>query len=934
MKNLYLLLIAGFLSPPMLKAQQAAFTYTASPASQCEGTTVSFRNISTGTPLSLHWDLGDGRSSRETHPTVHYSTPGTRTVTLTAYYPTGVTSSSQSILIYPAPEADFTADQQTACGAYTATFTDLTPGATQRVWDFGDGTTATGNPVQHRYTSADTFNVTLTAINANGCTKTVRKEGFIKIAIPVIEITNGHVLEGCAPFNANIMAQVSSINNDAVTGYTWAFGDNTSTHTSTPAAVHTYAVAGSYDLSLSITTQQGCTATRTFPQLVQAGNMPQQVSFTVTRTGDCAGSSARLLASATNATRYRWDFGDGETYEGPENDIHHIFQTTGQAIIQMLAGNNGCYAASTSVVLNNTGPVARFSFSRHCDNRKTFSFTNTSIGSASDTYEWNFDDNTPVQSNAHPVHTYQHPGSYTVRLTVRNAAQQCVSTTYQTIHVFEADFSTGVGTVCRSSEAPYGVLQVPDMLVDNYSWRFGDGTILNTQETDIRKKLTNKGTFTDTLIITYKDAAYCNDTVVKRDHIHVIAPEAAFTTTGIACEGQPVTFRDETVPSPNIPLTGWEWDFGNGHRVHAEAPGPVTYSISGAYPVKLIVTDARNCVDSLIIPQMVRPTPVMHALSPQEKLCAGASVALQGAGDANVQWQPAYQINCTACNDPVVNPLKDTSYIATATNQYGCASSDTVRFTVVPEVHLTVSPDTAICAGMSAQLRADGAALYQWLPNHAQVARPVVMPETNTSYTVSARNDPSCPAVTATINVAVKPVPTVDAGQDQVVTTGSAVQLRGEYSPDAILFNWSPANYLQCPTCPNTISDIRQPMSYVFTATNGHGCSASDAVNVQLLCDKSVIFMPSGFSPNGDGENEVFYPRGKGVRVIKTFRIYDRKGQELFKRDNFNIDDMSAGWDGTLKGKPLPPDVFVWLIEAICDTNESFHLKGNVTLVR
>lgn len=936
-----LTVLSLFLSPVVLKAQQAAFTYSATPVNQCSPTSVAFQNTSTGTPLSLVWDFGNGRSSREQNPVVSFEAPGPVTVTLTAYYAENTSSVSQSLTIYPKPVVDFTVDNRNACGTYTATFTDLTPAGQQRTWDFGDGTppvTTSAVTVQHQYTRIDTFDVSLTVSNANGCTQTLQKKDFILLAAPVIAISNLG-LQGCIPFDASFNANITTSNNDPVTSCTWNFGDNSTDNSVAPFITHRYNTAGSYNVSLTVTTQQGCTATRTFEQLVKTGTPPQHVSFTATRTNDCAGTSTRLLASAANADDYRWDFGDGETLEGPEYDINHIFRAGGNVTIQMAAGANGCYTSAAPVTLSNLGPVANFTFLRRCDNKMAFDFTNISTGAPDDTYEWDFDDGSPLSNSVHPQHVYTAGGTYTVRLTVRNATQQCVSTYFRTIQVFTADFHTGVGTICRNSEVPYGVVHVPNTLVETYDWRFGDGSVLATTEEDIRKTVHNTGVFTDMLIIRYKDPAYCPDTIIKQNHLTVIAPEAAFTVSGGACEGQPVTFEHTSIPSPNIPLTGWQWDLGNGMRSTSQEPAPTIYNASGSYPVKLIVTDARNCMDSISINIMVRPTPIVHAVTPQAKICEGNSVTLQGISNAPIEWRQPYQISCLNCDNPVVTPLRDTSYIAIATNTYGCTTSDTVAIQVVPEVHLVVSADTSICSGTHAQLRAYGAAAYAWTPNDATIigantAMPVVTLTADAVYTVSASNDPACPAATAQINVEVRPVPTVNAGPDQVVTVGSVVQLTPTYSSDVVSMEWKPSTYLACATCPETVSTPRQSMDYALEVTNNVGCKRTDVMNVKLVCDESVVFFPNAFSPNGDGMNDIFYARGKGIRTVKSIRIYSRLGQEVFRRENFNVEDISMGWDGSFKGRTLAADVYIYMVELLCDSNETFHLKGNVTLLR
>jgi hypothetical protein len=78
----------------------------------------------------------------------------------------------------------------------------------------------------------------------------------------------------------------------------------------------------------------------------------------------------------------------------------------------------------------------------------------------------------------------------------------------------------------------------------------------------------------------------------------------------------------------------------------------------------------------------------------------------------------------------------------------------------------------------------------------------------------------------------------------------------------------------------------------------------------------------------------VFYPRGKGIRLVKYFRIYNRLGELIFERSDFMINDAGKGWDGTYMGKQVSNGVFVYTSEMTCDAGETYLMKGNVTLIR
>lgn len=933
-----MLLLSILFSAPV-RGQQANFTHTATPASLCAPVTVNFQNTSTGFPISYTWDLDNGSAAYTANAEATYTQPGTYRITLTVQYPNGSSQYWREITVNPSPAVEFTVDVASSCKPYTATFTDLTPNAAVRSWNFGDGTSITTNngSVQHTYTRPGNYNVTLSATNAFGCTQTLTKSSFINIAVPTIVIS-GTNITGCAPVNASLTAAVSSITNDPVTQYAWNFGDGATQNSTAAAVTHQYNNPGAYNVTVTVTTQQGCSASLTAGQLVRAGTPPANVSFTATPGTACAGTPVRLLATATNADSYSWDFGDGTTQESTSNDITHAFQSNGNITVQMRAGRNGCYTNSAPVTLQITGPAAHFTYNRTCGNRQQFSFTNTSVTTTGVTYEWDFGDGSPLEYTRDAMHSYAQSGNYTVRLTVRETSGACQSSDFQTVSSFEPDFSTGISAICRGSNIGYGVLNVPTQLVDHYSWRFGDNTIMDATDTDIDKAYHQSGTFTDMLIIYYKDpAVYCNDTIVKQDHITILAPEANFTA-GNACAGQQVSFTDASQPWPNIPLTSWQWTMGNGGASNTQTPAATTYTTAGPYDVKLVITDARNCKDSITQSLTVNPVPYLVMASRNHQICEGNSVTLVAQSDGNLLWSPNNNLSCLTCASPAASPVTDAKYYVRSTNTFGCAVQDSASVKVIPRVQLAVRPDTAICTGNAVQLWAAGAASYSWSPatnlSAANIANPISTPTADITYTVTGSNNASCPAQTQQVTIQVKPLPTVNAGADQTVTTGSRVSLDATASADVVRWQWSPTDYLDCSICPYTYASVRQPMTYSITVTNDVGCTKSDIVNINLVCDKEAVYIPNTFSPNGDGTNDVFYVRGKGVKFIKSFRIFNRWGQEVFKRENITIDDSSSGWNGSYKNQPQPADVYVYFIEAYCDTNERFELRGNVTLLR
>ena len=147
-------------------------------------------------------------------------------------------------------------------------------------------------------------------------------------------------------------------------------------------------------------------------------------------------------------------------------------------------------------------------------------------------------------------------------------------------------------------------------------------------------------------------------------------------------------------------------------------------------------------------------------------------------------------------------------------------------------------------------------------------------------------------------------------------------------------FRWSPVATLSCETCSNPTASPKTTTTYEVQVNSTYGCKNKDLVTVHILCDESQLFVPNYFSPDGDGNNDQFYPRGEGLKMITAFRIYNRWGEVLFERAGIQLNDMSNAWDGRYKGEQLSPDVYVYLIQGICESGETLTWKGDVTLGR
>ncbi|RZK25034.1 MAG: hypothetical protein EOO63_16595, partial [Hymenobacter sp.] len=211
------------------------------------------------------------------------------------------------------------------------------------------------------------------------------------------------------------------------------------------------------------------------------------------------------------------------------------------------------------------------------------------------------------------------------------------------------------------------------------------------------------------------------------------------------------------------------------------------------------------------------------------------------------------------------------TYTVTATTDKGCSNTESIRINVAQPFSLQLAPEAVVCAGSSVSLSASGAAQYHWTGNTAGLSNtttgnPVATPFVNTVYTVVGRDAYNCFTDTASVTVRVNPLPNVNAGSTLEVLAGTTGQLQSTASSDVVAWNWTPADYLSCASCPAPETKPFRPLTYTLTVQNAAGCAASDSVLVKLLCSGSRIFIPTSFTPNADGRNDRFRIRAEGIK--------------------------------------------------------------------
>ncbi len=394
--------------------------------------------------------------------------------------------------------------------------------------------------------------------------------------------------------------------------------------------------------------------------------------------------------------------------------------------------------------------------------------------------------------------------------------------------------------------------------------------------------------------------------------------------TATVCMGQSILLTANGGVSYNwSPATGLSNTMYD--TVTASPAFTTTYTVIG--------TDSNGCVQQDSATVFLRPQPMISA-GANKTVCENLPVQLQATGGISYVWSPVAYLSCTHCANPIAMPPEDITYSVTGTDAYGCTDSATISLQVIHHKPVSFSEDNSICMGASVLLSASGGDQYIWSPasdlSCADCSAPIAMPATTTTYTVIIKQG-DCFADTGRIHIHVLPQPIIDAGADQTVIDGGSVVLLAT-GTHTERYLWSPPDFLSCTDCPTPVANPTRTTVYTVTAYNGP-CIAKDEVTVFVGCENN-IFLSNTFTPNGDGLNDRFFPQRRSNMLIQRFAVFDRWGELVFEKNNFSPNDEQSGWDGTYKGKLLPPDVYVYILETLCDAGTPIQIKGDVALIR
>jgi gliding motility-associated-like protein len=358
---------------------------------------------------------------------------------------------------------------------------------------------------------------------------------------------------------------------------------------------------------------------------------------------------------------------------------------------------------------------------------------------------------------------------------------------------------------------------------------------------------------------------------------------------------------------------------------------------NGDYVVN--VSDTNGCSNSAKITIVVNKLPVGSIQIPNNNfICDGSSIILKTVAGYFYQWY-----NGTM---PIIGAI-DSSYTANVGGSYsvkystqnGCksTSTNTVILNLIkkPKADFSFDPRCinipVVFKNLSDTLNS-GKVNWLWnlgLGSTSNITTPNKTYNLSGTYNISLNvNSLSCPNLMDSTKKQLIIEPLIVGVNYPTVNAKKSTPINLAARNVGVNYNWIPGIGLNNAQIRNPIATLNNEQLYKINITLASGCSVIDTQLVRVFIGFDV-FVPSGFSPDGDGVNDLLRPILIGIKELHYFKVLNRWGQVVYQTNQIN-----AGWDGTFKSMPQPSETYVWLIEAVDDNGEIIRKSGKTTLIR
>jgi len=380
-------------------------------------------------------------------------------------------------------------------------------------------------------------------------------------------------------------------------------------------------------------------------------------------------------------------------------------------------------------------------------------------------------------------------------------------------------------------------------------------------------------------------------------------------------------------------LPPYQYDFNDGNGFVSE--NVLSQLTEGTYAVEVL--DANLCEGSFTF-VIEDPPPLAVQWQETSISCFGeadgsiTALLTGGTGSYSYSWNMGE-------DGPTISNLPEGNYQLTITDDKGC-QLDTAYFLQEPALlELAVdSFNNLVCFGDTngwVQLSATGGTTpYQYSTNgQAPQAEPLFENLGAGVYEFLIEDMNACQAsssVTITepdsLWVSILPVETIELGYTAHIQT--------QASQPGLSYFWQSADSLSCLDCPApTILPLSSNWHTLYVQDE-NGCSAADSIFIEITLNRPA-YVPNGFSPNGDGRNDLFQLySGPGLRIVRSLAIYNRWGGMVYRAENLSDEIAVLSWDGNFKNKPAATGVYTYVIEVEFIDGYRQTLSGDINLIR
>jgi gliding motility-associated-like protein len=548
----------------------------------------------------------------------------------------------------------------------------------------------------------------------------------------------------------------------------------------------------------------------------------------------------------------------------------------------------------------------------------TVLFQNTSIGTS---YVWDFGDGSPLSTQVNPMHIYTHSGIYQIRLisTLLNGCNLADTITKQLVVLDDTSYAIPNAHICLGNSIQIGIPPNGNPSI-TYTWVPGNYLNDHTISNPFASPPVNT---TYRLLVSN---GICSDTITQMVVVHKMLVDAGNDTT--ICEDS-VKLTAYTLENPVQYIWSSNSSFTDTlNNSLANSSAIVHISTNSTFWVK-IKNQWCEGIDSVKVSSTFLSNPSMSKNPSCHDSCNGMALVIPSGGNPPY----TYLWNTTSTNDTIFN-LCAGIYTVTVTDALNCKSFATITLTnPTPLITNPIVSHVAcaeVCNGSINSNASGSSPPYTYAWNNSQTTANI-SGLCSGFYMVLVTDSKNCIAYD-TASIWVNSIFTnVNVWADKdTIFKDLTTRLHATHLNN-VSYSWYPTTGLSNANSPDPIAMPLETTTYYLNMTDQFGCKHTDSITIFVidqLCGEPYIFIPNGFTPNNDLNNDLFFVRSNILEEM-NIKIFDRWGENVFESNNTEI-----GWDGKYKGSVCQPGVFVYYFKGKCQNQKYFEKKGNITLIR